>query len=77
MTGSDEEEILMGIAVEKGNKLSCAKAILSIIEYVQCSNNEVYRHQSEERGFGEVSVFECEFVRYIADTYLNWPHNGL
>lgn len=66
------EETLME-AVEKGTKLSCAKAILSIIEYgFQCSNNEVYRYQSgNERGFEEVSVFECEFVRYIADTYLN------
>lgn len=64
------EEVLMK-AVEKGTKLACAKAILSIIEYgFQCSNNEVYRYQSGG-SYKEVSVYECEFVRYLADTYLN------
>ena len=64
------EETLMK-AVEKGTKLSCAKAILAIIEYgFQSSNNEVYRYQSG-RSYKEVSVFECDFIRYIADTYLN------
>jgi hypothetical protein len=64
------EETLME-AVEKGTKLACAKAILSIIEYgFQSSNNEIYRYQSGS-SYEEVSVFECDFVRYIADTYLN------
>lgn len=64
------EETLMK-AVEKGTKLACAKAILAIIEYgFQSSNNEVYRYQSG-RSYKEVSVFECDFIRYIADTYLN------
>ena len=64
------EEVLMK-AVEKGTKLACAKAILDIIEYgFQSSNNEVYRYQYGG-SYEEVSVFECEFIRYIADTYLN------
>jgi hypothetical protein len=64
------EEFLME-AVMKGTKASCAKAILTIIEYgFQASNNEVYRYQSSG-GYEEVSVFECEFIKYIADTYLN------
>jgi hypothetical protein len=64
------EEVLME-AVVKGTKTACAKAILTIIEYgFQSSNNEIYRYQSGS-GYEEISVFECEFVRYIADTYLN------
>ena len=65
------EEVLIK-AVEKGTKLACAKAILEIIEYgFQFSdNNEVYRYQSGS-SYEEVSIFECDFVRYIADTYLN------
>jgi hypothetical protein len=64
------EETLMK-AVEKGTKLACANAILSIIEYgFQASNNEVYRYQSGSSD-AEVSVHECDFIRYIADTYLN------
>jgi len=64
------EEVLMQ-AVEKGTKTSCAKAILQIIEYgFQCSNNEVYRYESGT-SYKEVSVDECDFIKYIADTYLN------
>jgi hypothetical protein len=64
------EEKLME-AVEKGTKNACARAILSIIEYgFQCSNNKVYRYQSGV-GYNVVSVYECDYVRYIADTYLN------
>ena len=64
------EETLMK-AVEKGTKNACAKAILSIIEYgFQCSENKVYRYQSGG-SYKEVSVYECDYVRYIADTYLN------
>lgn len=64
------EEKLME-AVEKGTKLACAKAILTIIEYgFQHSNNEIYRYQ-KGGSYEEVSVFECDFIRYIADTYLN------
>lgn len=64
------EETLMK-AVEKGTKNACAKAILNIIKYgFQCSNNEVYTYQylSYQK---KVSVDECEFIKYIADTYLN------
>ena len=64
------EETLME-AVEKGTKTACAKAILSIIEYgFQCSNNEIYRYQSGS-SFLEISVDECDFIKYIADKYLN------
>jgi hypothetical protein len=64
------EEVLME-AVVKGTKLACAKAILEIIVYgFQGSNNEVYRYQSGS-SYKEISVFECEFIRYIADAYLN------
>lgn len=64
------EETLMK-AVEKGTKNACAKAILSIIEYgFQSSGNKVYRYQSGI-GYKEVSVDDCDYIRYIAETYLN------
>jgi hypothetical protein len=62
------EETLMK-AVEKGTKNACAKAILSIIQYGFQLNNQVYRYQSGG-GYKEVSVDECDYIRYIADTYL-------
>ena len=64
------EECLMD-AVEIGTKTACAKAILSIIQYgFQSSGNEVYRYQSGG-SYKEVSADECDYIKYIADTYLN------
>jgi len=64
------EETLME-AVEKGTKNSCAKAILSIIEYgFKCSDNEIYHYQ-DGSSYSRVSIFDCDFIKYIADTYLN------
>lgn len=63
------EETLMK-AVEIGTKRACAEAILEIIKYgFQCSNNQTYRYQYGT-SYKEVTVNECEFVKYIADTYL-------
>lgn len=64
------EEVLMK-AVEKGTKEACAKAILSIIQYgFQWSDNDTYRYQSDGH-YGEVSINDCSFIRYIAETYLS------
>ena len=64
------EETLM-YAIEVGTKTACAKAILAIIEYgFQCSDNETYRYQSGS-DYEEISIHECCYVKYIADTYLS------
>ena len=65
------EEVLMD-AVLKGTKASCTKAILNIIEYgfQMSTNNNFYRYQFND-SYKEISVDECKFIKYIADTYLN------
>ena len=78
MSGSAYKELLQHLldffARQPGfdnGEFACAKAILSIIEYgFQCSDNQVYRYQSGG-SYKEVSVDECDYIRYIADTYLN------
>jgi len=63
------EEVLMK-AVEIGTKNSCAKAVLEIIEYgFQATNNEVYRYEFGS-SYKEVSIYECDFIKYISETYL-------
>jgi hypothetical protein len=63
------EEVLMK-AVEKGTKAACAKAIFEIIDYGFQFGGDVYRYQSGS-GYKEVSIYDCDYVRYIYNTYLN------
>lgn len=70
LTGGLVVETVLMEAVEKGTKAACAKAILRIIEYgFQNGDGTVYRYQYRGR-YKEVSADECEFIKYIADTYV-------
>lgn len=67
------EEHLME-AVKKGTQAACSKALIKIIEYgFQCSDNTSYRYGYDGpfgESYKEVSIHECEFIKYISETYL-------
>ena len=58
-------------AVEIGTQKACYEAILEIINYgfQWASENTVYRYQDGDK-YKEISVYECDFIRYIFIIYI-------
>lgn len=69
MTGGLVVEEIYEKAIIAGTKTACAKALLRVIEYGFQLGNKSYRYQSSVN-WTEVSIDECDFIRYMYETYI-------